>query len=204
MFSKAIAAFALALLSSKVSAQTTLSFDILSVDGDLKFFPSNANFPTSVNDGGMPTEGEVTGNRFLQNGNLFEFNSVEINSDESTVGPFDMASPGNFYTSLCTALDGLNLTPPAITQNRCDYNLCTSDGTDEGCIFLVSGGPFDFDPFVQSASSVPEIEASVTGGTGIYIDAKGTATITTLVVPGLDDAGNSLLEITIDLVSPQP
>jgi len=191
MFSKTIATLALALLSSKVSAQP-IFFDIVSFDGDLKFFPSQANSPTSVNSpDGTTTEPEIAGNRFIQNGKVLDGGLVQIANGSITEIPW---TAGQFsYTSLCTAQDGVNSSPPVITQNRCEYNLCIQGG----CIFLVSGGPFDFDPFVQSASAVPDIELVVIGGDGDFKNAEGRGLLQTLIIPSLDTFGRTLLELRL-------
>lgn len=190
MFSKTIATLALALLSSKVSAQFS-SYDIVSFDDQLKFFPSLANSPTSVNSNGTATGTEIAGNRFIQNGLVRDGGTVEFAGDTITFVPW---IPGNHsYTSLCTALDGVNSSPPVITQNRCEYNLCI----EGGCIFLVSGGPFDFDPFVQSALAVPQIEVAVVGGDGDFVDAEGRGIITTFIIPSLDEFGRTLLRLQL-------
>jgi hypothetical protein len=187
MFSKTVAILALAAGASAERVR------VISQESDLKFFPSSANFPTSVNDGGEPTEGEIIGNRFIQNGALFPEGLVDITDGKLSSNP--LPDDFEFYTSLCVATDGVNFSfgPPSVLENICQYNICTSFG----CVFARSGGPFDLDPIDQSPSAVPDIRAAIVGGTRGYVGATGTIGIRTLSVPADNRFGESVLELEV-------
>ena len=103
------------------------------------------------------------GSRIIQNGAVHEPSEIVIDDDSGEVLS-DIPDPitGSFFNQECTVLKSNGGT--MITQNICHHNLCLAD---KGCIMMMTGGTFEFDPF--AGGKVPNATGMVIGGTGSYV-----------------------------------
>lgn len=172
---------------------------------NLRFIPFNTNSPTSVNDGGTPTPGEVNGSFFLANGFAFPSDQVTVIND-LLVGPKPTPEPGFVFTSKCTVTDGFFLlTAPIPTEFICSSSLCFGDA---GCTFFRYGGPIAGaalgDSTIADLDLFPPFDQYILGGTGIFNNLSGKAQAVTISAPIDNPNGEQILEIILPPDFPTP
>jgi hypothetical protein len=165
----------------------------------------------------------LSGSQFILNGNVYPHDEIDVDGGEfGGWGALPLTS-GFIYNQQCTAVKGIlkfgtvdeilerdevDVGEPPVVQvleNICNYNFCVNmDGMDGGCLFLRSGGPFVFNPLDQTPGAVPQVEATIIGGTQRFRGVLGGALITQIVVPGNDtNEGISVLQFdlfTVDII----
>ena len=137
------------------------------------------------------------GSRIIQNGAVHEPSEIVVDDDSGEVLS-DIPDPitGSFFNQECTVLKSNGST--MITQNICHHNLCLAD---KGCIMMMTGGTFEFDPF--AGDKVPNTTGMVIGGTGSYVRwASYQVQIVTLSRREDNSKKVSVLEVQIQPIEP--
>jgi hypothetical protein len=155
----------------------------------------------------------LSGSQFILNGNVYPEDEIIVNDGELVDRHVPPPTSGFIYNQQCTAVKGIlgkgtvdgGEPVVRVLENICNYNFCVNmDGMDGGCLFLRSGGPFDFNPLDQRPEAVPQVEATIIGGTRRFRGVLGGALITQIVVPDNNtEGGMSVLQFdltTVDII----
>lgn len=192
MYSKTVASLALFLLSSATAQRPFLRrFRVVSQEAELYFIPALA-LDLSVNDPAGQLVSSLPGSKFIQNGKTYRSQDVIVEDDELISADGGLAL--DRYTSECTCIEGSGF---VVERNICDYNLCFNGINGDSCIFLRSGGNFNLNATDQSNGAVPNIEATVVGGSGSFLRLQGAALIQTISVPANNPPGSAFPGVTV-------
>ena len=175
-------------------------YRIVSSKDDLTFILAEGT-SMSVDNKSSWTSPSLIGSQFLINGNVYLQDEIIVDVHGKIVEESKTSehTTGFIYNQQCTAVKGIfDLEPDAVRvlENICNYNFCMPE---RGCLFLRSGGSFDFNPFDRSPEAVPPIEATIIGGTQSFLGVFGSASITQIARP-TDNDGNSVLQFDLILV----
>lgn len=164
------------------------SFRIVSAITDFTYIQADGTSLT-VNAPPKKPAPTLSGSQFILNGNVYHEDQITVNGAQ-IVEWVPEPTVGFFFNQQCTAVKGIldfdKVPTVKVLENICNYNFCIPDGS---CLFLRSGGPFEFNVLNQTAAAVPAVKATVIGGTQRFLGVFGEACITQLVVPGNNEKG---------------